>query len=890
MGDNVLESKEGDTVRFGLRQLLALTIAVCGFGAVRAEATAGESFTLSLNLTDTDKPLGSPATASGDAPMGLHPVPGRDWLNLGRTGRGGPGIDVPGRPGVRVAWQAARSHWHWGPKGCAESILKEFLGEDAALTLTGLPAGDYTVIVCLAAEAGGRFGAVSVNGTPYTWNAAEGRTVVGSADHGAAFGVAAAYGVNALRAENVPIPEGGALRVRSRRGGIAALQAIRQSRPRLTLGTLRDAASAPSDAELWVRPTAEELTAGRLTVRVPAEGRTVRAEDARGRPLPTRTIRTEAGLELRFGEGAPERLVACGARTWVDGRGRPQEATLALAQGTAEVVVPHDATLTLTDSLSAKAGTLVFRIARGATLTLAGGRLTAARVRVEPFGDGPGEATLLADAAQARFADAEVPHGAVLAQSLTTPWQTEVAPIADRAHGEGTFVLWPARENTVTEMSLGFSAPCDLSGMATVRLGNGQYGLRCVPHRCRFAPRPNGQRLEIAHKAQLFLREPLPHGTVLTPTLVPLADSLALADSPWGEGYGALRADIPFTLAGDVEIPEGKTFLIGNALPVEAVFAGNVRGGTLAFGGWKGQPGTFRLRGGESLFARLLIRDADPLGAAAPVTVVAEGGLGAEIVFDADHARRSRLRLDGLRPHLARLTAGQACAALPLTGPVALNGGTVEAEPPAREGWATAVAQNPETLRWELAAVPVAMAPGERLGRRAADLIVAAARRQGVAALTGIRSVDGRTLSAAEANALCEAPFLGTEALCAADGGITLTPACGLAGLAASRPPREGPALGAPRRIADPTPAALLAPATQALVPPAGTVALPLSAVRVAAPDAGAGHVRELWFYTAYFPPEARAKASHLSIVTVPRPLCRGAVSFSRPLRKEHRT
>ena len=121
----------------------------------------------------------------------------------------------------------------WGPSVYGRTPYTTFLDgyiddnpNSPAITLANIPYETYDVVVYASTDSGTAFSAKTVNGTAYTWSAAQSAAVAGSASWGKIGVSIAVYGQNALRIKNLsgPLSISGGAKSGNIRGGIAAIQ------------------------------------------------------------------------------------------------------------------------------------------------------------------------------------------------------------------------------------------------------------------------------------------------------------------------------------------------------------------------------------------------------------------------------------------------------------------------------------------------------------------------------------------------------------------------------------------------------------------------------------------------------------------------------------------
>lgn len=225
--------------------------------AAEAPAAPEDKETISLNF------YSSQGSVSGEAGL----VAAEGWNNLGNSGSESALNVWTGEKAVSYPMAltySSNNGYQW--TGATDAFLKGYLddgGDHAQVSLTGIPFGEYSVIVYAATDTADRkFRSVTINGQAYIGT--PGATTLGyalpvynntHARYGASHALTAAYGTNALRVDGLSgdLTIAGGANEFSARGGIAAIQII-------------NTGDALPDAQLidWTTQPAEQLKTSAL--------------------------------------------------------------------------------------------------------------------------------------------------------------------------------------------------------------------------------------------------------------------------------------------------------------------------------------------------------------------------------------------------------------------------------------------------------------------------------------------------------------------------------------------------------------------------------------------------------------------------------------------------
>ena len=203
--------------------------------AAEAPAAPEDKETISLNFYSTQ------GSVSGEA--GLVAADG--WNNLGNSGSESALNVWTGEKAVSYPMAltySSNNGYQWTT--ATDAFLKGYLddgGNQAQVSLTGIPFEEYSVIVYAATDTADRkFSSVTINGQAYIGT--PGATTLGyalpvynntHARYGASHALTAAYGTNALRVDGLSgnLTIAGGANQYSARGGIAAIQIINTGDP-----------------------------------------------------------------------------------------------------------------------------------------------------------------------------------------------------------------------------------------------------------------------------------------------------------------------------------------------------------------------------------------------------------------------------------------------------------------------------------------------------------------------------------------------------------------------------------------------------------------------------------------------------------------------------------
>ena len=149
-------------------------------------------------------------------------------------------------------------------------------GNGATITLSNVPYETYDVVIYASTDSGSVFTAKTVNGTAYTWNAAQSAAVQGAGTWGSVGVSSAIYGVNSLRIKNLsgPLTIYGGSRTNQARGGIAAIQIMPTDAPDIvkTYTLALDGTATTWSAGTWTLDgaTVSAPTAGNVVINATA--------------------------------------------------------------------------------------------------------------------------------------------------------------------------------------------------------------------------------------------------------------------------------------------------------------------------------------------------------------------------------------------------------------------------------------------------------------------------------------------------------------------------------------------------------------------------------------------------------------------------------------------
>lgn len=149
-----------------------------------AESVTVKAATLGVNFCKAEHNM----SADSSEPYGFYDEAGkrgglleeRAWVNINTPSGTIDLADTVNSATYRLQWQGGAE---WGPPGSAAGkLLDSYLDNAATITLSGLPPSGYDVAILFSGD-GGKFSAVTVNGTDKTYDA-EGQLVDGSAAWG----------------------------------------------------------------------------------------------------------------------------------------------------------------------------------------------------------------------------------------------------------------------------------------------------------------------------------------------------------------------------------------------------------------------------------------------------------------------------------------------------------------------------------------------------------------------------------------------------------------------------------------------------------------------------------------------------------------------------------